>query len=368
MTNLRQHEKFMRLALKLAGKANASPNPCVGAVVVKDGKVVGKGFHKKAGLPHAEVEALGSLQNKQDAAGATLYLTFEPCNHFGRTPPCTKAIIEAGIAKVIFALKDPNPKVAGGGEEELRKAGIVVEKGVLEAEARKVHEVFIKHATTGMPFVVLKAAMTLDGKTATRTGESKWITGEKARKFVHKLRSKYDAILVGIATVLADDPQLTARVRGGRDPLRVVIDPQLRIPLNAKVLKDGNFVVATTQITLGQNSSKKAELEKKGGKVIAVGVLENGEVDLRELLKKLSETGVASVLVEGGSETHGAFVDQKLFDKIIFFIAPKIVGGRSAKPIVGGEGKEKIGESIQLKGTSVKKIGEDFVFEAYPQW
>lgn len=367
-------ETFMRLALKLAEKGTPSPNPFVGAVIVNEkGEVIGKGFHKRAGMPHAEIEALKSLANSHDARGATMYITLEPCNHFGRTPPCTKAIVEAGIAKVVFALEDPN-QTADGGEEELKSKGIEVEKGVLKEDAAKLNEAFLKNVKQKAPFVVLKAAMTLDGKIATRAGDSKWITGEKSRKLGHKLRSKYDCILVGIGTVLADDPQLTSRVRGGKNPLRVVLDGELKIPLNAKVLADKNFVIATTQTAVekGENRHKVAELEKKGGKIIACGAEKNGantgnnRVDLRELLKKLFEMGVMSVLVEGGSEVHGSFVDARLFDKVIFFVAPKIAGGKQAKGVVGGQGVEKIADAINLKEMTVKKIGEDFVFEAYP--
>lgn len=368
-------QKNMRLAIKLAEKGTPSPNPFVGAVIVNEkGEVIGKGFHKRAGMPHAEIEALKSLANPLDARGATMYVTLEPCNHFGRTPPCTKAIVEAGIAKVVFALEDPNP-TADGGEEELRKHdGIVIEKGVLKEDAAKLNEVFLKNVKQKAPFVVLKAAMTLDGKIATRTGDSKWITGEKSRKLGYKLRSKYDCILVGIGTVLADDSQLTSRVRGGKNPLRVVLDGELKTPLNAKVLADKNFVIATTQTAVekGENRHKVAELEKKGGKIIACGAEKNGantgdnRIDLQELLKKLFEMGVTSVLVEGGSEVHGSFVDERLFDKIVLFVAPKIAGGRKGKGVVGGQGASKIADAINLSKMTVKKIGGDFVFEGYP--
>lgn len=359
------NEKHVRLALKLAAKGTPSPNPFVGAVIVNSkGEVIGKGFHKRAGMAHAEVEALNSLKNKQEARGATMYVSLEPCNHFGKTPPCTKAIAEAGISRVVFALEDPNP-IADGGEQELRKhKGIAIEKGVLEKDAAKLNEVFVKNVREKAPFVVLKAAMTLDGKLATASGESKWITGEKARKHAHQLRSKYDAILVGIGTVLADDPHLTSRVRGGKDPLRVVLDGELKIPLNAKVLADKNFVIATTS---GASKQKIVELEKKGGKVIVCNSESNsGRVELKYLLNKLFENGVMSVLVEGGSEVHGSFVDARLFDKVVFFAAPKIVGGKDAKSVVGGQGVSKMSEAIELREMSVKKIGEDFVFEAYP--
>ncbi len=365
--NEKQNHKFMRMALKLAGKGIPSPNPYVGAVITNSkGEVIGRGFHRKAGMPHAEVEALQSLANPQQARGATMYVTLEPCNHFGKTPPCTKALVEAGIAKVVFALEDPNP-TADGGEKELRKHGIAVEKGVLGQEASKLNEVFVKNVKERAAFVVLKAAMTLDGKIATRTGESKWITGQKARELGHTLRSKYDCILVGIGTVLADDPQLTSRVRDGKNPLRVVLDGELKIALNAKVLADKNFAIATSS-SGAQNKQKIIEIEKKGGKVIACAAQANSNrVDLKDLLKKLFEMGVMSVLVEGGSEVHGSFVDAKLFDKVVFFVAPKIAGGKQAKSVVGGQGAAKIADAINLKEMAVKKVGDDFVFEAYPK-
>lgn len=353
---------YMRLALRLAAKGNPSPNPHVGAVIVKDGKVIGKGYHKKAGMAHAEAEALKSLPDIADARGATMYVTLEPCNHYGRTPPCTKAIIEAGIGKVVFAMKDPNQKVQGGGEDELKTHGISVARGTAdeEAGARAVNEVFIKYSTTGMPFVVLKAAMSMDGKIATRSGDSKWITGDAARKYAHTLRSGYDAVLVGINTVLKDDPQLTARIRGGRNPVRIVLDDGLKIPVNAKVLADQNAIIATCEeCDLG----KKSLIEAKGAKVILCG---KGRVDPAGLLRKLGAQGITSILVEGGSEVHGSFVDARLVDKFVLFYAPKMIGGRDAKCAVGGMGAEKMDGALLLKGAKMRKIGEDFLLEAYP--
>lgn len=352
---------FMRLALRLAAKGTPSPNPYVGAVIVKGGKIIGQGYHKKAGMPHAEVEALASLKNPQDAKGATMYVNLEPCNHYGRTPPCTEAIKKAGIGKVVFAMDDPNVDVKGGGEDELRKNRIAVETGILESEAEKLNEVFVKYAKTKMPFVVLKAAMSMDGKIATRTGDSKWITGEKARKHAHKLRSRYDAVLVGINTLLKDDPLLTARIRGARGPIKVVLDGALRIPANAKAV-DSNLIAATSE---KHDSERRRELERKGAKIIVCG---KGRVELETLLRKLGGMGITSVLVEGGGEVHGSFFDERLVDKVVLFYAPKIIGGTEAKAAVGGMGIEKIPSAIRLKGGKMKKIGGDFVFEGYPDY
>ncbi|VVB97984.1 2,5-diamino-6-ribosylamino-4(3H)-pyrimidinone 5'-phosphate reductase [uncultured archaeon] len=359
--SLREAEGYMRLALRLAGKGSPSPNPYVGAVIVRDGKIIAKGFHRKAGLDHAEVAALKSLANPQDARGATMYVNLEPCNHYGRTPPCANAIIAAGISRVVFSMKDPNPNVTGGGEEELKKHGIEVERGVLAEDAAQLNEVFVKYAKTKNPFVVLKAAMSMDGKIATRTGDSKWITGEKARRYAHKLRGKYDAIAVGINTVLRDDPQLTARIRGGRDPLRVVLDDRLWIPANAKVLADSNAVVATCEDC---DPVRRRELEQKGLRILLCG---RNRVDLRLLLAKLGEMGKTSLMVEGGSEVHGSFVDAGLADKFVLFYAPKIIGGQGAKPAIGGLGCEKVAEAIALNVAGMRKIGPDFLIEAYPE-
>ncbi len=356
-----RNEKFMRIALKLAEKGITSPNPYVGAVIVKDGRVMGKGYHKRAGMDHAEVAAIKSLKNASDAKGAEMFVGLEPCNHYGRTPPCTKAIMEAGIGKVVFAMKDPNPEVKGGGEEELRKHGIAVESGVLEPEAQRINEIFVKYAKTRMPFVALKAAMSMDGKIATRNGDSKWITGEKARKYAHLLRSKYDSILVGINTVLKDDPQLTSRIRGGRNPLRVVLDDTLRIPNNAKVLADKNALVATSGKC---DPARKMELEASGVRVLVCG---KETVDLGALLAELGRMGITSVLVEGGSEVQGSFVDAKLVDKFLLFYAPIIIGGRGARPAIGGTGAETVSGAPKLAISSSRKIGHDIFVEAYPE-
>ncbi|MDD5336998.1 MAG: bifunctional diaminohydroxyphosphoribosylaminopyrimidine deaminase/5-amino-6-(5-phosphoribosylamino)uracil reductase RibD [Candidatus ainarchaeum sp.] len=353
-------EKFMRLALKLAAKGNPSPNPYVGAVIVKDGKVIGKGYHKKAGMAHAEVEALKSLENLEDAKGATLYVTLEPCNHFGKTPPCTKAIIEAGISKVVYGMKDPNPEVKGDGADELRKAGLEVVGGVLEDEAAKQNEIFFKYCKTGLPFVLVKVAMSMDGKIATRIGDSKWISGEKARRYGHRLRSSCDAVLVGINTVLKDDPLLTARISGGRNPVKIVLDGGLRIPLETKLLKEGKTLIATCA---NANVEKKGELEKKGATIILCG---QERVDLKVLLAELGKIGITSVLVEGGSEVQGSFLDEGLLDKAVLIYAPILMGGREAKTAFGGKGAEIVEQALKMRIEKVRKLGNDFVFECYP--
>lgn len=367
--------KYMRIAFALAKKGNPSPNPYVGAVIVRNEKIIGKGYHKKAGMPHAEVKAIAnqeevlaslkkgicsSLENKEFAKGATMYVNLEPCNHYGRTPPCTDAIIKAGIKKVVFGMNDPNPNVRGGGEEELRKNGIEVKKGVLENEAKKLNEVFIKYTKTKMPFVVLKIAMSMDGKIATKTGDSKWITSEKTRKYVHKLRSKYDAILVGINTILKDNPLLTTRINGKKNPIKIILDSKLRIPISANVI-DSNLIMATSK---KYNVKKKRILESKGAKIIVCG---KNTILLKILLRKLGKLGITSVLVEGGSEIHGSFFDEKLVDKIILFYAPKIIGGKEAKIAIGGKGIENMNSAIRIKDLKMKKIDEDFVFEGYPE-
>lgn len=359
---MNEDERFMRIALTLAEKGNPSPNPYVGAVIVKERRILATGYHKKAGMPHAEIEALKNLRSPKDVKGATMYVNLEPCNHFGKTPPCTKAIIKSGIAKVVFAMKDPNPNVAGDGESELLKHGIKVKKGILENEAQKLNEIFIKYSKTKIPFVVLKAAMSIDGKIATRTGDSKWITGKKARVYGREMRAKYDAILIGINTVLKDNPTLTSRIKNANDPIRIILDDRLRVPFNANVLKDSNAIIATSEKYKREKSEK---IKRKGVKIIIAG---KRKVDLKKLLKKLGSLGITSVLVEGGSEVGGAFTDAKLVDKFIFFLAPKIIGGRDAKPAIGGNGIDKLTFAINLRIANVIKIGKDFFFECYPTY
>ncbi|KYK32291.1 MAG: hypothetical protein AYK18_05330 [Theionarchaea archaeon DG-70] len=349
---------FMALALKLAKKGNPSPNPKVGAVVVENGKVIGKGYHKKAGEPHAEVNALQGIT----AEGATLYVNLEPCSHYGKTPPCTQMIIKSGIKRVVCAMRDPNPLVRG--IEELRENGIEVEVGLMEAEARKLNEKFIKHTEKKIPFVTVKCAVSLDGKIASNSGDSKWITNEKSRRYAHRLRGEYDAILVGINTVLQDDPGLRAENENGnekKDPLRIIVDSTLRTPVDAKVLSDSNVLIATTE---QYNREKREILEKKA----EIWVCGNQKVDLKELIKKLGREGITSVFIEGGSEVNASAVKEKIVDKFLFFVAPKLITGRNAKGPIGGEGIETMDNIILLKDITVKRFDDDILVEAYPDW
>ena len=348
----------MALALKLAKKGNPSPNPKVGAVVVENGKVIGKGYHKKAGEPHAEVNALQGIT----AEGATLYVNLEPCSHYGKTPPCTQMIIKSGIKRVVCAMRDPNPLVRG--IEELRENGIEVEVGLMEAEARKLNEKFIKYTEKKIPFVTVKCAVSLDGKIASNSGDSKWITNEKSRRYAHRLRGEYDAILVGINTVLQDDPGLRAENENGnekKDPLRIIVDSTLRTPVDAKVLSDSNVLIATTE---QYNREKREILEKKA----EIWVCGNQKVDLKELIKKLGREGITSVFIEGGSEVNASAVKEKIVDKFLFFVAPKLITGRNAKGPIGGEGIETMDNIILLKDITVKRFDDDILVEAYPDW
>ena len=328
-------EKYMRLAMQLAGNAigRTSPNPLVGAVIVKDNRVVGCGWHRKAGTPHAEVHALN--QAGELAQGADVYVTLEPCAHYGKTPPCAKALVEAKVKNVYGGLLDVNPKVAGKGFKILEDAGIHVEYGFLQDELRKQNEVFFKWIEHKKPFVVLKAAMTLDGKIATATGQSKWITNETSRAYGYKLRDIYDGIMVGINTVIEDNPMLTARVDGGKNPIRIVVDSSLKIDINANVVQDksAKTIVATTDKA---DKDKILKLQAQNVDVIVVDKDENDKVDIEKLLNILGQQNICSILVEGGATLSGSFVAKKLVDKVYFFIAPKIIGGKEAKTPVAG--------------------------------
>ena len=357
-------EKFMRLALKLAlkGEGAVSPNPVVGAVVVKDGSVVGQGYHQKYGGPHAEITELGEAGEK--ARGATLYVTLEPSCHRGQTPPCTQSIIAADIRRVVVGCRDPNPLVNGKGIADLRKAGIDVTEGVLQEGARRANEIFIKFITTGLPFVHLKLAMSLDGKIATRTGDSKWITGDVSRKEAHRLRRAHGAVLVGVRTVLADDPRLTVRSVSGRNPTRVVLDAEGAIPLEATLLHDGSPVIVATA---AMSEGKEAALCSLGAEVRRFPDQE-GCIDLGALLKHLGERRLDSVLIEGGSETAASFLEAGLVDKVSFFIAPILIGGRNAVSAVGGIGVECVSNAVHLRSVGVERIGEDVLVYGYPDW
>jgi diaminohydroxyphosphoribosylaminopyrimidine deaminase/5-amino-6-(5-phosphoribosylamino)uracil reductase len=358
---------YMVQALSLAKLAlgQASPNPAVGAVVVKNDVLVGQGYTQPPGSAHAEIVAL--KQAGEDARGAALYVTLEPCCHFGRTPPCTQAIIAAGISEVHFAMIDPNPVVSGKGRGELEKVGIKVLAGEHEAEARKINEAYIKFITAAIPFVTAKFAVSLDGKLATRYGDSKWITGEQARKYVHGLRYISDAIMVGVNTVLADNPQLTARFGGTggmarKQPLRVIVDSKGRTPVTARIF----YEPGKTLLALGKHTGqeKRAAYTRVGAELVELPSAE-GLVDLEKLLKALGERGIISILVEGGETLLGSLFDRSLVDKVIAFIAPIIIGGKDAKTPVGGRGVDRVIESLKLEQVSVEKLGDDVMVSGY---
>ena len=358
-------EKIMGRALALArrGIGKTSPNPAVGCVIVRNGVVVGEGWHRKAGTPHAEVHALrraGELSR-----GADVYVTLEPCSHFGKTPPCADALVDAGVRRVFVGMVDPNPKVSGRGIELLRSAGIEVVTGILEAECRRLNEPFLKHVTTGLPFVILKSAMTMDGKTATATGDSRWITNEKSRNYVHKLRSAVDAVMVGVGTALADDPQLTARIPGGKDPVRIVVDSALRIPHDARMLHQQSSA-ATIIATVSEDQNRTADLESIGVEVLRCRG-NQGRVDLCDLLSRLGARGIQSILLEGGSELAGEALRSGLIDKVLLFFAPKFLGGADGFGLFGGPSAKRMDESLRLKDVDVRRFGDDVMIEAYPE-
>jgi len=359
-------ERFMRRALELArlAEGRTSPNPMVGAVVVKDGVIVGEGYHRRAGSPHAEINALEAAG--QRARGADLYVTLEPCNHFGRTPPCTDAIIAAGLKRVVAAVRDPNP-LAGGGLEKLAAHGITVQTGLLENEARRLNKVFFKYNKSGQPFVLWKTALTLDGKTAARTGDSRWVTGLEARRYVHQLRDKFDGIMVGIGTVLADDPSLTTRLEtDGRDPIRLVVDSRLRLPLSARVVNLDSPAptwVATVSGN-GQDELKKKQLQSLGVEILEIPGRGSG-VDLNELLLELGRRQVTSLLLEGGGELAWSFVSQGLVDEALFMIAPKLLGGRDAPTPLEGSGFQRMADALPLHEMEVRRLGEDILVSGY---
>lgn len=356
-----EHEKFMQLALEnaRATKGQTAPNPQVGAVLVKDGRIIGIGAHLKPGEPHAEIHALRMAGEK--ALGATAYVTLEPCSHHGRTGPCAEALIQAGVKRVVIAALDPNPLVSGRGIALLENARIEVIQGICEQESTQMNEVFNKYIVTKRPFVTLKAASTLDGKIATHTGSSKWITSEAAREDVHQLRHVNQAILVGVQTVIADDPQLNTRLPGGRSPIRVVLDSTLRIPEHARMLDDGQ---APVYIFAGAHASlsRKQQLEDRGAKVF---ITQGERPELTEVLDILGGLEISSLLVEGGGEVHASFISQGLADKLVLYIAPKLVGGASAPGFIGGAGVSLMDEAILLQDMTVEMLGPDLKLEGY---
>ncbi len=347
---------YMRRALELARLGRTSPNPQVGCVIVKNGRIVAEGYHTKAGKPHAEIEALSKIGF--DARGCVMYVTLEPCCHWGRTGPCTEALIKSGIKRVVVGMRDPNPRVSGRGIRALRKADIRVDVGVMAGESAKMNEFYVKYITTGMPFVILKAAMSLDGMIATKNGDSKWISCGESRGLVHELRDRVDAVLVGVGTVLSDDPELTCRIKGGRNPLRVIVDSKLRIPLDAKVLRDKNVLIATTK---GCSGRKRRLLEGRGFEVAVVGG--GGGVGLRKLMKVLGGRGVTSVLIEGGSRINASALREGVVDRLVLFIAPFFVGGDGV-PVFSSLGVDCVGDVLRMKRVLVGSVGCDLLVES----
>jgi diaminohydroxyphosphoribosylaminopyrimidine deaminase/5-amino-6-(5-phosphoribosylamino)uracil reductase len=359
---------YMEQALSMAKLAlgQVSPNPAVGAVIVKNGEVIGKGYTQPPGSSHAEIVAL--QQAGPEAKGATLYVTLEPCCHYGRTSPCTQSIITAGISEVHMAILDPNPAVNGKGKAELENAGIKTFLGECEKKAREINEAYIKFQLTGLPFITIKYAMSLDGKIATWTGDSKWISGEESRHFVHNMRYINDAIMAGVNTVLADDPQLTARCGGGRggtakkQPLRIIIDGMGLTPVTAKVFTEPG----KTLLVLGR---KTTEMEREAYCRVGAELFEipseNGYIELKILMEELGKRQIMSILVEGGSILFGSLFDQKLVDKVVIFVAPIIIGGEKAKTAIGGRGVEKVMDAVKLKNISEERFGDDVMFVGY---
>lgn len=366
----RGDEAFMRRALELAarGLGRTSPNPAVGALVVVDGEIVAEGWHRRAGEPHAEVVALEAAGDR--ARGATMYVSLEPCRHFGRTPPCTEAIIAAGIRRVAYACGDCDERCAGEGARALAEGGVVVSCGPLTQEAQRLNEAYFEHKSTGLPFVTLKMACSLDGKTATRTGDSKWISGEGAREIVHGLRDRVDAVMVGIGTVVADDPRLTTRVLdgGGKDCLRVIVDSAARTPVDANVITIAG--AAGCLIAASERADPQAvdALGEAGAEVVVLAAdesLPGGGVDLRELMAELGGRGIMSVLLEGGATLAAGAIEAGIVDKLILFCAPVLVGGADAPGVLAGAGVEAIGQAGRVRITEVRRVGEDVMIEAY---
>lgn len=352
-------EYFINETLRLAKKAMGwtNPNPMVGAVIVKRGQIIARGYHKRAGLPHAEIEALNAA--KMSVKGATLYVNLEPCTHYGRTPPCVDAIIQAGIKRVVCSMPDPNPKVHERGITKLKQAGIIVSVGLREKESRALNETFFTFHEKDRPFVAIKFAASLDGKIATYTGDSKWITNEKARLFARKLRGEYQAILVGINTIMRDNPHLGVRSPGKKEPVRIILDSNLQIPLNSQVLRNNNVLIATT---VHASKNKKELLTKRG---IPILTFESKHIPLKELLLSLRGREIISILVEGGGNILGSFVDEKIIDKVYAFYAPILIGGGKAVTIQG-RGINKVKNALFLKRITIKRFQDDLLVIGSP--
>ena len=354
-------KQFMARAIELAkkGTGKVNPNPLVGAVIVKDGKITGEGYHEKYGELHAERNA---LKNCTDSEGATMYVTLTPCCHTGKTPPCTDAVIESGIKKVVIGSRDPNPLVGEKSIRILEDAGIEVVKDFMKKECDALNPVFFKYIRTSEPYVVMKFAETLDGKIATSASESKWITGEKAREYVHETRSKYTGIMVGINTVLKDNPLLNCRVSGGRNPVRIVCDTNLKTPLTSQLVATADMypLVIATAVT---DAERIREYEKRNCKVLHIDKGEDGHINLKQLMTKLGEMEIDSILIEGGSALHGSALEAGIVDKVEAYIAPKIFGGKDAPSPVAGKGVLHPSEALMLENVKITPLGEDILIE-----
>ncbi len=360
-----EDKEFMKKALNLArrGGGYVNPNPQVGAVVIREGEVVGKGYHEKFGAPHAEVRALEDAGAQ--AKGGVMYVTLEPCVHYGKTPPCTEAIMESGLNRLHVAIEDPNPKVSGKGIEKLRKAGVDVSLGLLKEEAEKLNEIYLHYVRTGRPFVLLKLAMTMDGKIATRSGDSRWISSEPARKLVHELRARYSGVGVGVNTVLSDDPRLNVRKASGPDGARFVFDPEGRTPPDSRILELSS---PAPTIVVTRSDLSECSLSPLEGSDVEVWRVAGQEekIDIEAFLEKMGDRGYDSLLVEGGGQLAWGFLSEGLVDKVQFFYSPRIVGGEKAVPAVGGSGVEKVDQGIEIGDTTVTRIGDDVTIEGYP--
>ena len=358
-------EYYMHLALELAAKARGQTgvNPVVGCVIVKDGRIVGLGSHLRRGEAHAEIHALNMAG--EEARGATVYVTLEPCSHFGRTPPCADRLIEAGVARVVAAATDPNPKVSGNGLAKLRAAGIETASGVLEGESRKLNEAFEKYIRTGLPFVTLKAGATMDGRISAGSGDSRWVTGEASREAVHTLRHRHDAIMIGAGTALRDDPSLTTRTPvPGLHPIRIVVDSKLRLPLHLRLFTDGQaptIVLAAADA----DADKKRALESAGIEVIGCET-RDGRIDLHDAMRRLGGREIGSVLLEGGGRLNGAMLAAGLVDKIAVFYAPKIVGS-AGTPLFDWSGAGRMAEAVRLARIEIERYGDDWCVTGYPE-
>ena len=350
---------YMKIALKLAAKADEQtyPNPMVGAVIVKQGKIVGKGYHKKAGTEHAEILAIREASHK--CRGATMYVTLEPCNHFGKTPPCTKAVIESGIKKVVISLKDPNPITSGKGIQKLKASGIKVILGKYAEETALLNRKYIKFITTGMPYITLKSAQTLDGKIAARDGSSQWISNENSRKYVKKKRSKYDAILIGTNTLMTDDPFLLDEAKKGYNVCRIIIDSELKISFSSNIIKTSQkapVIIVATEKALESKINKLNSI--KGVEIIRIRS-RKGRVPLSTLFKTLAKRGLINILIEGGGEIAGSILEERLLDEVMFFISPKLLGG--SYDSVKGIGISHINKALELTDFTIKRFGEDIL-------